>query len=303
MNEKIPVILDTDIGDDIDDTWALIMMLRSPELDIRLIVGSSGPTQARAEYIAKILELAGRTDIPIGIGPMQGDAGTHRTSQARWIDDYDLSGYRGVVHADGARAIVETIRQSERPVTLVAIGPLPTVAEALRLDPSITSNSRFVGMHGSIYEGYAAGSPPCPETNVRVCTADCQHVFSSDWQMTITPLDTCGRVVLSGDQYGQILNSDDPLLMALMLNNRYYAADAPWVKSYDPDKRSSTLFDTVAIYLAFSEELLEIEELPIVVTEDGFTRVDQSGKMIRCATRWRDLPAFRELLVNRLLGR
>ena len=277
------------------------MLFRS---DIRLIVGSCGPTQARARYVAKILELAGRTDISVGIGrPMTGSDGERRTNQAQWIDDYDLSSYPGVVHADGAQAIVDTIHRSERPVTLVAIGPLPTVADALRLDPSITGNSRFVGMHGSIYEGYAAGSPPCQETNVRVCTADCRHVFSSNWQMTITPLDTCGRIDLSGDQYGQILKSDDPLLLALMLNNRYFAANASWLKSYDPSTRSSTLFDTVAVYLAFSEELLEIEELPIIVTEDGFTKVDPAGKVVRCATRWRDLPAFRNLLVNRLLGK
>ena len=38
-NTKIPVILDTDIGDDIDDTWALGFLLRSPEFDVKLVVG------------------------------------------------------------------------------------------------------------------------------------------------------------------------------------------------------------------------------------------------------------------------
>jgi inosine-uridine nucleoside N-ribohydrolase len=68
MSRKIPVILDTDIGGDIDDTWALAMMLRCPELDIKLVVSDTGNTTYRAKIIAKILHIAGRTDIAVGIG-------------------------------------------------------------------------------------------------------------------------------------------------------------------------------------------------------------------------------------------
>lgn len=65
---KIPVILDTDIGTDIDDTWALAMLLNCPELEPRLINTVSGDTPYRAHLTAKFLQAAGRTDIPIGIG-------------------------------------------------------------------------------------------------------------------------------------------------------------------------------------------------------------------------------------------
>ena len=57
MNEanprRIPVILDTDIGDDIDDTWALAMLLRSPELDVKLIVTDTRNTTTRARIVAR----------------------------------------------------------------------------------------------------------------------------------------------------------------------------------------------------------------------------------------------------------
>ncbi len=68
----------------------------------------------------------------------------------------------------------------------------------------------------------------------------------------------------------------------------------------DPERESSTLFDTVAIYLAMAEELLEIEELGIRITEDGYTRIDPGARRVRCATAWRDLHAFEDLLVHRL---
>ena len=66
--KRIPVIIDTDIGTDIDDTWAVLMALNSPELDIKLIVSSTGDTILRAALLAKFLDRCGRTDIPIGIG-------------------------------------------------------------------------------------------------------------------------------------------------------------------------------------------------------------------------------------------
>lgn len=68
MQKRIPVILDTDIGGDIDDTWALAMLLNSPELDLKLVVTDTGNTTYRAKVAAKLLEVAGRTDVPIGIG-------------------------------------------------------------------------------------------------------------------------------------------------------------------------------------------------------------------------------------------
>ena len=97
----LPVILDTDIGGDIDDTWALVLLLKSPELDCKLVTTCTGDTTYRARVVAKLLETAKRADIPIGIGPAQkGD----RQPQGEWVRDYDLSSYPGTVHADGAGA-------------------------------------------------------------------------------------------------------------------------------------------------------------------------------------------------------
>ena len=85
---RIPVILDTDIGDDIDDTWALVLALKSPELDVKLVVTDFGNTEHRAKIVARLLEIAGRTDIPIGIGIRENDA---ESPQSEWVKDYDLS--------------------------------------------------------------------------------------------------------------------------------------------------------------------------------------------------------------------
>ena len=50
-----PVILDTDLGDDIDDTWALMMILGCPQIDLKLIVTASDDTDAKTRLVAKML--------------------------------------------------------------------------------------------------------------------------------------------------------------------------------------------------------------------------------------------------------
>jgi inosine-uridine nucleoside N-ribohydrolase len=298
MAKKIPVILDTDIGTDIDDTWALVMMLRSPELDVRLITTATGDTTYRAKLVAKMLEVAGRTDIPVGIGPVTG--GVDKTLDA-WVADYDLDRYPGKIYHDGVDALIRTIMTSDEPVTVIAIGPVPNLAQAIKREPRICEKSRLVAMLGSVRKGYENNPEIVAEYNVKVCIPECQVVFSSPWDITITPVDTCGCIYLKDEKFQTIRNSNDPLLQALMENYRLWKA-SPMGRalSFDCSRESSCLYDTVAIYLAFSQDLLGMERLGIRVDDEGYTRIDENAKKVHCATTWKKLPAFEDFLVDRL---
>ncbi len=292
--QPIPVILDTDIGDDIDDTWALGFLLKSPELDLKLVVGDYGKSAYRARLLAKFLQTAARTDVPVGVGldiQPKGEGG-----QAEWIKGYDLASYPGKVHADGVQALVDTIMQSPKPVTLIAIGPLPNIAEALRREPRIAEKARFVGMHGSVHRGYGGKKEVDAEWNVKADPAACRKVFTAPWDMTITPLDTCGLADLSGNRYRQVRDSKDPVAAAVIENYRLWCGK----DKAKADQRSSTLFDPVAVYLAFSQDFCTMERVGLRVTDDGFTRIDDQAKKVDAAVAWKDLDAFRDLLVTRL---
>jgi len=295
--KKIPVVFDTDVGGDIDDTWALAMLLKSPELDVKLVTSDSGNDTYRARILAKMLEVAGRTDIPVGIGCRPGDK---KGRQSAWLGDYDLARYPGTVHRDGVGAIIDTIRASRDPITLVAIGPVPNLAEVLRRAPDVARRARFVGMHGSVRRGYGGSEEISAEYNVRACPEGLQAVFAAPWEVSVTPLDTCGIVHLEGAKYQKILRCNDPVVEALVANYRAWCAARGGKGVPDPDQRSSTLFDTVAVYMAFSENLLGMETLPLRVTDDGFTKIDPAARPVRCATQWKDLPAFEDELVRRL---
>ncbi len=306
---SLPVILDSDLCDDIDDTWAIATMLQSPELDCKLITTAVGNTPAKAKVVAKFLQKVGRTKIDVGIGIKQND-GAHRHTS--WAQEYDLASYPGKVHKDGVQAIIDTIMNSPTRITLIAIGPLPNIAEALKREPRIAEKADFIGMHGSVFIGYGGKDKPDPEYNVKADVEAAKRVFTAPWSMTITPLDTCGLVIVDGDKYQKVLKKNSPITANLIENYRiWYKAGLKDRKDLDEaglnrlvdenvNHRSSTLFDTVAIYLAVSRQLVEMEKVPIRITDDGFTRVENGAKMVNCAVKWKDLDGYESWLVERL---
>jgi inosine-uridine nucleoside N-ribohydrolase len=292
--KKIPVILDSDIGDDIDDTWALALVLKSPELDLKLVVTDYGKQEYRGKVAAKFLEIARRTDVPVGLGV---DAAKGDGPQADWVKGYDLAGYPGKVHRDGVGALIETVMATPG-ITLICIGPLPNIKAALEREPRIAERARFVGMHGSLRKGYGGKKDPDPEWNVKGDPAACRAAFTAPWEMTITPLDTCGLVQLRGEKYKALRGSPDPIARTLIENYRLWCGKDPG----RADRESSILFDTVAVYLAFSRDLCAMERLGVRVKDDGFTVIDEKAKAMDCAMEWKDLGAFEDLLVKRIGG-
>ena len=120
--------------------------------------------------------------------------------------------------------------------------------------------------------------------------------------MTIAPLDSCGSVVLRGDRFARIRKSNDLLLKAVLENYTMWGQRSPWFADQrnQVSQHSSVLFDTVAVYLAVSDNLCRMELLPIRVNDDGLTVVDDDAKNMRVAISWKDREAFEDWLVTRL---
>ncbi|HYG33246.1 MAG TPA: nucleoside hydrolase, partial [Clostridia bacterium] len=107
-------------------------------------------------------------------------------------------------------------------------------------------------------------------------------------------------VTLDGERYARLLKSNDPIVSAIIENYKL------WCRSQNnpngAEHASSVLFDTVAIYLAFSQDLCKMEKLGIRVTDDGFTLIDDKAKRMNVATSWNTLDGYRDFLVDRLLS-
>lgn len=289
----VPVIIDTDIGCDIDDTWALVMALRSPELDIRLVSTAFHDTTYKAKLCAKLLQTAGRTDIPVGIGIHTGDICRHI---ADWVEDYDLSTYPRVI-GDGVQAIIDTVMESEERVVILALGPMTNVAEAYRRCPEISKKSRILGLLGNLNSGGGRR-----ENNIW-CDIEAYRdaCERSDFEVELVTLDLTDCTVLDAERYGRIAaeRERDPLIGALIENSKV------WYRTmgFEFEGKSSCLFDTVGIYAAYTHENMEYETLPIYVRDDGITVVDsERGREMAVSRRWGDKERFYDYLTLRMIG-
>jgi len=215
--------------------------------------------------------------------------------------------YPGIIYEDGVKALIEAIMKASKPVTLICTGPLTNIASALEIEPRIVEKARFVGMHGCLRRsppGYGGGKGGIvAEYNVRADPKASQKVFSAPWDITITPLDTCGFVMLRGEKYQTIRKCSDSLVQDLMENYKIWlrSMGGNWLEKFET--RSSILFDTVAVYLAFSDDLLVMEDHGVRVTDDSYTIIDENAQTIHCAVEWKDLPAFEDLIIERLTGK
>ena len=300
--KKIPIIVDTDIGGDIDDVWALTLLLMSPEFDIKLITTAVGDTLTRAKIVAKMLISANRTDIPIGIGLPQVDMPCYYGS---WAEDFDLDSYEGTVYEDGIRSIVDAVMESDEQITVLALAPLTNLAATIDIEPKVAEKSILVGMLGSIYKGYHEKTEPDKECNIVNNIPAAKKIFNSSWDMTITPLDTCGSIRLTDSKYEMVASQKNLLIRDLIETYDCWLKRPGYPKNLygqpsDIDCQSSILFDTVAVYLAMSQNLLHMEKIGLEVTDDGYTKVNKNAKKVLCATKWNDIDAFENFLVKRL---
>jgi inosine-uridine nucleoside N-ribohydrolase len=281
----VDVVIDTDIGTDIDDTWALALAAHSPELAVRLVTTVSGDPLYRARVARGLLG----ADVPVAVG-LGGGRNVHPGEPQRSLAELST----GAFVDDGVGALVDACAS---PITIIALGPLTNLAAALERDPTIAERARVVAMLGSVRVGYRGAPDPTPEYNVAVDVDACRAVLAAPWSVTITPLDTCGTILLKGDAYQRVLASADPIVRRTLDSYRSWLGDAPELF----DRRSTTLYDCVAIQLAHDESLVEIEELPLAVDDDGLMRIEDGAPVVRVATRWRDgEESFVRHLVDRL---
>jgi inosine-uridine nucleoside N-ribohydrolase len=287
---RSPVLLDTDIGGDIDDAWALAYVMAGERVELVAVTVTDGDTPARARVAAKLLFVAGQADVPVAVGRRTPAPADRIDFQLQWAEDFTRA---TPVATPAADLIVAEARKRPGELVLVAVGPLQNVADALRKEPRLPQLvKRLVLMSGCVYDsawGLVA------EWNVTQAIADAQLVYAAGFPITIVPLDSTTKVVLSQDERERLLKHPTPLTTALEALYRL------WLEK--PTQRM-TLHDQLAVVEAEhpGEYFGRIETVPLVVDEKGFTRVDAArGKPVRVALEpKRD--AFMEHYLDRLLG-
>ena len=177
-------ILDTDIGDDIDDAFALALVLRSPEIKLLGITTTYADTELRARLTDRYLAAVHRTDIPVAVGRHAPQPkGFTQAAYARQQPER--------AHPEAVKFLLDQIRAHPGQITLIAIGPLVNVQDAIARDPATFRKlKRVVMMGGSVYRGYGENRPPEPEWNIARDPEGAAALLASGVPVFMMPLDS-----------------------------------------------------------------------------------------------------------------
>ena len=279
-------IIDTDIGDDIDDAFALALALQSPELRILGVTTAFGDTELRARLLDRYLTAVGRTDIPIAAGVAT--AHDNVFTQAAYAMRHPKRRY-----PDGVQFLLDAIRKHPGEVTVISIGPERNLAAAIEKDAATFRKvKRVVLMGGSIYRGYGEQRPPEPEWNIKCDPKAAQELVASGVPLFYMPLDST-QIHLQAADRERIFSFGSPLTDQLTL--LYHQ----WVAHTDNHAPDPTLFDPVAVTYAIRPELCPAKPIRIEVDDKGFTRPVE-GKPNAQVCLESDEKGFMDLLLSRL---
>lgn len=254
------VIIDTDIGDDIDDAFALALAVKSPELEILGVTTTFGDTETRAQIAARFLVEVGRTDIPVFAG--KPTTTQNPMSQRRYAEESHAT---KAPPGDAVEFLLGQIRKHAGEITLIAIGPLMNVGAAIDRDPvTFRKLKRVVMMGGSVRRGYGdlgytPPVPPKPEWNIMNDVPSAQKLFASGVPLYVMPLDSTQLKL-------------DEVKRAFLFSQGTAVTDQLAVLYHLWNQTTPTLFDPMTVAFVLRPELCPIQALRIRVDDKGYTR-------------------------------
>jgi len=256
------VIIDSDIGDDIDDAFALALALQSPELQILGVTTTFGDTELRARLADRFLGETGYPEIPVASG-----VPTHVTNQFTQRRYAEGGHFAKASHAIAVDFLLEQIRRYPDQITPIGIGPLMNVGAAIEKDPATFRKlKRVVIMGGSIYRGYGdvgygTPAPAQPEWNILNDIPSAQRLFAAGVPLYVMPLDST-QLKLDEVKRAFLFRQGTPITDALTILYHQWGQQTP------------TLFDAMAVAYVVDPRLCPVEPMHIRVDEKGFTRVE-----------------------------
>jgi purine nucleosidase len=287
------IILDTDIGTDVDDALALLLALASPEVALEGVTLVHADVDTRAKIALKVLRLAGRTEVPVCKGvslPLLRERKiTWLGHEGEGIDFFDVR----ALPPDPRRApdfIADSVTAAPGEVTLVPVGPLTNIAAAIILDPRVAETTKEIivmgGCRGEI-DGWRA------EHNIASDPEAGRVVFGSGAPITMVGLDVTLQVTIDAANVARVRAVETPLaaLTAHMLDQWLGAVRRDYTYLHDP----------LALALTIDRSLVTTQAMQVTIDADGRTVCSASRQPNAQVAVAVDAPRFEAFFVERLL--
>jgi inosine-uridine nucleoside N-ribohydrolase len=280
-----PVIIDTDMG--VDDVIAILYLLKRPDVEIKAItIESTGMAQCEPAFrnISGLLRLMHRENIPVACGRDTPLSGNHQMVMRLRKDSNELAGAAKLlptttnpVVRDADKLLITTIMQSTTPVTILAIGPLTNLAQAITKQPTIKKNIRRIYIMGGAV--HVPGNLPlvdyvtqnnAAEWNIYFDPTAASIVLSANIPLSIIPLDVTNQLPITKDFYQKLEQRHNTpaaaFIFELFKRNQAVLQQAAW-----------SFWDPLAAVLLTDQSfaLWQNETIEIVLTPES-----RSGAMI-----------------------
>ena len=258
------LILDTDIGSDVDDCLALAFILGSPELRLEGVTCVYGDVSLRARMVLKLLHLAGRTDVPVMLGAGQPLLGLRPIywpghEGVGLLDPADEALAPASEHA--VDFIVRTVMANPGEIHLLAIGPLTNVALAFGREPRLAERLAHLTIMGGAVRGPDRLRFPYAEHNI-ACDPEAAHVvLSAGAPTTLVPLDVTTRVEIRPEDVARIRATGTPFHEAVARQVELYPRFA--------ETGATFLHDPLAAAVVVRPDLVELAALRVEVETQG----------------------------------
>ncbi|MCI0699642.1 MAG: nucleoside hydrolase [Planctomycetia bacterium] len=271
--EKIPILIDTDIGSDVDDAFALALAVASPEVEIVGVTTVGGSADDRAWLACRFLTQAGLKNIPVAIGAAPPEKfGLDWQIQYRRHPAAIFNRTLKPVKESAPELMARLAKEHDGKLVVVCLGPLTNVASFIKHHPDAAKKvAEFVVMGGSVAVGYEGKPKPEAEWNVKTDIPSAKAVFGSGLPLVVVPLDATATVKLNKAAREKLFSART--MLTYQVQNLYEL----W------DKETPVLFDPVAVALVFTHKRLVVKERRLEVTEEGLTVVKEGKANARVA--------------------
>lgn len=312
-----PLLLDTDIGTDIDDVYALILAAGSPEFALQAVTVVNNDVCLRARLARRVLDLMGRPEVPVCPG-----AAISLTPGERrgWLGHEGLGlSFRDVIDTgdvsrpavleqtplirdgyDAVRCIATcaaSAAEAGTPLTVCTIGAMTNLALALRCFPNTTRQIGQVIAMASDFRGFGPENAR-REHNIACDPVAADIVLRSDLPLTLIGLNVTEQTAMTRDDVDALAALATPLMDALAGMHRV------WFAAIQRDR--SPMHDGLTLALQLDPSLLTLTEAAAQVQTRGqqagsvvYSEPDGRRRVCQVATAV-DAPRYHELLQTRV---
>jgi inosine-uridine nucleoside N-ribohydrolase len=257
LPQKVPVLLDTDLGSDVDEAFALALILGSPELELRGVTTVSGDTNVRALMACRFLTMTGRRHTPVAAGAAPQPAREIR-GQYQYYYHPDVIFNRTIrpVKEPAVEFLHARLKGQPGQITLLATGPLTNIARLIREHPESKTGIKRIILLGSA---------------IRADVKAAQEVFASGVPLVVIPSHITKSLKLSEDDARRVFAPVTAL--SLQVQALYQLADDP----------TPTLASPLVAALCFEERFVKFEEQHVEVGNEGDMRPGKGKPNARVA--------------------